>query len=630
MSYAALQTIGRFTLLEPIGAGGLFESWRALDDNLGRPVFFKTQRANAELSREQREMIAGHCDFWKSFARCSFRYMPNVLAIGQHDERLFLATEFIAGEKLSEWLSCLPAPDLELTLLFAMCELAKALRELHAHQLVHGDISPANVLASNNGLWLVDPAPVTALVTPDGPSPAMRMMTPRYAAPEVTAGERYVPESDLYGLGAAIDRMRTQFGLAEGSKLHATAKELMNPVPALRRPAMDTLLQESVPPLALLSLTVLRSGNAQPAENFFDNLSEQTVLAESEDSMLATRLAPVGIPDESTQIRPVAPETFLPTPVGAAPPVSEPPRAMQRDEDASVSRECASILAGVPIPSETGSPASAEFMVTAPPAAPLGETFVVELWVAPSERSAEMRQLALKPGRMVERAGRPGLQLGARQIVTVALSLPGFEVDEAVQRLLWTGQIANLGFLVKAPSGTKPGLKAGRIKLLLGDLPIASILFDVNVAGPSEALPAGEVTVDVRRIGRAFASYASDDRPEVLRRVQGMRSVGVQVFMDIMQLRAGEEWEPALFREISRSDGFFLFWSDAARRSEWVQKEWRYALMQRGLEFINPVPLADPRDVPPPPELSAKHFNDVLLVFLAAQQSRAAAEPSSE
>jgi hypothetical protein len=47
-----------------------------------------------------------------------------------------------------------------------------------------------------------------------------------------------------------------------------------------------------------------------------------------------------------------------------------------------------------------------------------------------------------------------------------------------------------------------------------------------------------------------------------------------------------------------------------------VEREWRCALERRGIEFIDPVPLADPDEVPPPAELGVElHFDDWLLAY---------------
>lgn len=90
----------------------------------------------------------------------------------------------------------------------------------------------------------------------------------------------------------------------------------------------------------------------------------------------------------------------------------------------------------------------------------------------------------------------------------------------------------------------------------------------------------------------------------------------LDVFLDVLKLRPGADWQKELWRVIPLSDVFYLFWSRNASNSEWVEKEWRCALESRGLDFIAPVPLMSPEDVPPPPELSGKHFNDWILAFM--------------
>ena len=76
---------------------------------------------------------------------------------------------------------------------------------------------------------------------------------------------------------------------------------------------------------------------------------------------------------------------------------------------------------------------------------------------------------------------------------------------------------------------------------------------------------------------RAFASYASVDRPEVIRRVQGIRAwqPGLDIFVDFHSLYTGEFWRARILEEIRKRDRFLLFWSRAARESKEVEYEWR-------------------------------------------------------
>jgi hypothetical protein len=115
----------------------------------------------------------------------------------------------------------------------------------------------------------------------------------------------------------------------------------------------------------------------------------------------------------------------------------------------------------------------------------------------------------------------------------------------------------------------------------------------------------------------AFASYASPDRDEVLRCIQGMEKAApsLNIFVDVHSLRSGQKWEQEIWNRIPTSDVFFLFWSTNAMNSPWVEKEWRCALSARGPDFIDPVPLEPPDVAPPPKELINLHFNDWQLAY---------------
>ena len=115
-------------------------------------------------------------------------------------------------------------------------------------------------------------------------------------------------------------------------------------------------------------------------------------------------------------------------------------------------------------------------------------------------------------------------------------------------------------------------------------------------------------------------SYASEDRPEVLRRLQMLRPPfsDVAVFQDVLSLNPGDRWEKQLYLEIEDSDLFLLFWSTHAKNSSWVEREWRYALGRQGPDgaqppAILPVILEGPPPPEPPKELAHLHFNDSLL-----------------
>ena len=96
------------------------------------------------------------------------------------------------------------------------------------------------------------------------------------------------------------------------------------------------------------------------------------------------------------------------------------------------------------------------------------------------------------------------------------------------------------------------------------------------------------------------------------------------MFLDVLSLREAAGWEAELLRQVPSRDLFCLFWSTSASASKWVDMEWRCALALRGLDYIHPVPLVDPRLVPPPEELRAKHFTSVSFIVREYEKGIAA------
>jgi HEAT repeat protein len=248
-----------------------------------------------------------------------------------------------------------------------------------------------------------------------------------------------------------------------------------------------------------------------------------------------------------------------------------------------------------------------------------GQPGVFTVWAHLPTRSAEI--LALARNTYGDGDFRTQIKWGARVMrgaqLTVRLKLPAFVVDDPEDDFFWEGEIGNATFPVLAPEGIKAGTYPGIVTVHVEAIRIAKLHFAVDVAesqGPLTALPARE-----ERCRKAFASYASEDRPEVLARVQGMQKAArlLDVFLDVHSLRSGENWEKRLMQEIADRDVFYLFWSAAASRSAWVEKEWRKALELRGIDYIDPVPLVSPAEVPPPKELGDHlHFNDWVLAYL--------------
>lgn len=91
-------------------------------------------------------------------------------------------------------------------LVTVLCPVARALHDLHGLGLIHGDLSPGNILLTSDGKPLIADLGMSRLA---GHAGEEVWATEAWAAPEVLAGARPVPASDVYSLGAIAWRALT-------------------------------------------------------------------------------------------------------------------------------------------------------------------------------------------------------------------------------------------------------------------------------------------------------------------------------------------------------------------------------------------------------------------------------------
>ncbi|NDC64826.1 MAG: toll/interleukin-1 receptor domain-containing protein [Planctomycetia bacterium] len=266
------------------------------------------------------------------------------------------------------------------------------------------------------------------------------------------------------------------------------------------------------------------------------------------------------------------------------------------------------------------------FSAFAPGSAAPRAGFLVQALVHLPEQADQAALQAAEADDGTRRRGRTSLatEVPRGATLTFELSCRGAGIDEPRQSLVWRGETGSIGFFVTAPA--EAGLLPLRLQILQDTAPIGQIRFTVPVqgtaSGPRPGDAGGEPAPQQHRTGEAvryrtaFASYATPDRGEVVRRVQALRAAGIHCFQDVLDLEPGQRWEQQLWKRIDQADVLFLFWSDHAKASRWVAQEWKYGLEQRGLDFIRPVILQREPFVSPPDELRELHFNDHLLSLI--------------
>ncbi|MFW9866546.1 MAG: tetratricopeptide repeat protein [Candidatus Thorarchaeota archaeon] len=249
------------------------------------------------------------------------------------------------------------------------------------------------------------------------------------------------------------------------------------------------------------------------------------------------------------------------------------------------------------------------FSVYAPTSIFPGAKFMLSIWAYVYDQKYEMKISATKEGIYEAREEKGPMPALKGEIFQVLLALPPpFKVINELDTIIWREKISKATFQVSVPDNIDKGIHFGHAKVSIGGIDLLRIDFTLNIGEFNAQLI--NITQEVKKAVRAFASYTKSDEIEVLQAIQGIRAFGIKVFQNNLSLREGAEWEQEIYKNILRSDIFLLFWSRAAIKSIWVDKEWRYAYEKRGVEFIHPVPLEDPDIAPPPRELESRHFYD--------------------
>jgi hypothetical protein len=267
--------------------------------------------------------------------------------------------------------------------------------------------------------------------------------------------------------------------------------------------------------------------------------------------------------------------------------------------------------------------------IFAPSKAASGKTIFVQVFALLAGQESLAEQLARRFDENTAWRNRKCLEarIPLESRLTFQLTVPDLEIDEPIQSLVWRGRPESVVYAVHVPKDQSPRDIPGTVRVSVDTVPVGHICFKLSVVAADGGDAEGAVEQqgdDAHRYRRAFISYASPDRPEVLKRVSMLRLQRIKFFQDLLDIDPGEEWEKRLLSEIDRCDLFLLFWSAAAKASPWVAKEVQRALRRRsegagGLPEILPVPIEGPPIVEPPDELQHIHFNDPLL-YLARQE----------
>lgn len=189
---------GRYQVLEPLSSTTHTETFLVRDRQVGRLVVLSVNRAEAPDAHNASMLkTAG------ALAQLSHRNVVTLLDAGTHEQRAFMATEYLSGGTLGSRLLAKSPPWNET--LDRFLPIAEGLAAVHDRGFIHGNVGPENVLYNAAG----EPKLVNfgAPSAADSVAPAIHALDPGlspYASPEQMRGDSLDARADLWSFCAAL------------------------------------------------------------------------------------------------------------------------------------------------------------------------------------------------------------------------------------------------------------------------------------------------------------------------------------------------------------------------------------------------------------------------------------------
>ena len=229
-------TVDGFVIESVLGGGAFGTVYRGRQLGLDRIVAIKVPTHEIAADPVMARRFAREA---RAAARIAHPGVVTIHAVGElRDGRPYIAMELVEGQSLDCILEDGPLPPHRALVLVR--QVASALSETHAKDVVHRDLKPSNIVwrrdrTGDDRITLVD---FGIAVCKPGTADATRLTaggligTPHYMSPEQAHGDQVDARADLYALGCILFELLTGEPPFEGSGFEVLLAHLGRPVPA--------------------------------------------------------------------------------------------------------------------------------------------------------------------------------------------------------------------------------------------------------------------------------------------------------------------------------------------------------------------------------------------------------------
>ncbi len=203
-------TLGRYKIIEKLGAGGMGVVYRAKDTSLDRDVALKVLSKDVAENPDRRKRFEREA---RAVAALNHPNIVTIHAVEEVGDTLFLALELVLGRTLAEL-----QPEGGFTVkqfLGYAIPLADAIAVAHEHGITHRDLKPDNIMVTERGALKVLDFGLARLLeesvdpefAPTLTQEGVIVGTVPYMSPEQLEGRAVDHRTDLFSLGVIFYEM---------------------------------------------------------------------------------------------------------------------------------------------------------------------------------------------------------------------------------------------------------------------------------------------------------------------------------------------------------------------------------------------------------------------------------------
>ncbi len=266
----ASQSLSHYKIIKLLGAGGMGEVYLAEDTRLHRQVALKVLPDYSSGNHQHIERFLREA---QAASALNHPHICTIYEINDDGDTPFIAMEYVVGETLDKKIKTRLEPKQVLDIAL---QVADALAEAHAHNIVHRDVKPANIIVNPRGQAKVLDFGLAKKIAAESEDETQKIIsqagliigTASYMSPEQARGKEVDARSDIFSFGVVLYEMIASKPPFDGENAVDVISSILHIEPA----PLHQLMPEVSPDLERIINQALRKNREERYQTMKDLL----------------------------------------------------------------------------------------------------------------------------------------------------------------------------------------------------------------------------------------------------------------------------------------------------------------------------------------------------------------------